>query len=189
MIMLNFLYANKESDLNIVCQNILDTFQVKYSKLHLKNILDNHVDNPSLLTIKDTLFEYGIESVAIKKGDYSYTDFETPFICSIQQEDWHKASFTIVRDVNDRDITYLDPQKNKFISIPLVEFENIDKGVVLLTDDTHKKNEVNLNTNLVNQRNKKIVRNIPIYLAFTVFVSALANIICRIAGINFIIMA
>ena len=175
--MLNFLYAKKESDLNIVCQNILDIFQVKYSKLNLKNILDNHVDNSSLLTIKDTLFEYGVESAAIKKGSYNYVDFETPFICSIQKEDWHKASFTVISHVNDMEITYLDPQNNKFVTIPLVEFESIDKGVVLLTDNTHKKDEVNLNTNLVNQRNQKIVRNIPIYLAFAVFVSALANII------------
>ncbi|MFZ4260633.1 vitamin K epoxide reductase family protein [Sphingobacterium sp. HJSM2_6] len=177
MIMSNFLYNINESDLDIVCRNILDVYQVKYSKLNLKDIIDNHVDNPSLLTIKDTLFEYGVESAAIKKGSYNYIDFETPFICSIQKEDWHNASFTVVGDVNDMEVTYLEPQKNKFITIPLVEFESIDKGVVLLTDDTHKKDEVNLNTNLVNQRNKKIVKNIPIYLAFTVFVSALSNII------------
>jgi len=177
MSMLNFLYAKKENDLNIVCENMLDIYQVKFSKLNLKSIIDNHVDNPSLLTIKDTLFEYGVESAAIKKGNYNYADFETPFICSIQKDDWPSASFTVVHDVNDLDVTYLDSQINKFVTIPLVEFENIDKGVVLLTDDAHKKDEVNLKTNLVNQRNKKIVRNIPIYLAFAMFFCALANII------------
>lgn len=190
MRILNFPYAKKENDLNVVCENILDTYQVKFSKLNLKSIIDNHVDNPSLLTIKDVLFQYGIESVAIRKGNYNYVDFETPFICSIQKEDWPSASFTVVSDVNDMNITYLHPENNKFVTIPLVEFEKVDKGVVLLTDDSHKKDEVNLKTNLVNERNQKIVKNIPIYLACVVFVNALINIIlnyqANISWINII---
>ncbi|MFZ4263757.1 vitamin K epoxide reductase family protein [Sphingobacterium sp. HJSM2_6] len=174
---LEVLNAKKENDLHFVCKNLLEIYQVKYTKLNLIYLLDNHIDNPSLLTIKDTLFEYGIESAAINKGKFSYVDFETPFVCSIQKKNWQKASFTLVSNVTDKDITYLDPEKHKYDTISFLEFENIDKGVVLLTDDNHKKDEANLKSNLVKQRNINIAKNMPIYMFCALLIFTLVNII------------
>ena len=162
--MFHFLKLKKDDDLKIVCKHLFETFNIKYSDLHLERALEEHVDAPSLLSIKDIIFEYGVESAAIRKANYNYYDFETPFICSIQQEDWHKASFTIISQVNETNITYLESQTNKFKEIPLSQFEQIDKGIILLTDDSHKKDELNLSSNLIKQRNQTIARNVPIYL-------------------------
>lgn len=165
MKILHLLKPKQDNDLKLVCKNLFETYHIKYSDLYLEKALEEHVDSPTLLSIKDTLFKYGVESVAIRKADYNYYDFETPFICSIQQEDWHKGSFTIVSQVSETNITYLDPQTNKLKEIPLSEFEQIDKGIILLTDDSHKKDELNLASHLIEQRNQTIARNIPIYLS------------------------
>lgn len=185
MDMFHFLKLKKDDDLKIVCKHLFETFNIKYSDLHLERALEEHVDAPSLLSIKDIIFEYGVESAAIRKANYNYYDFETPFICSIQQEDWHKASFTIISQVNETNITYLESQTNKFKEIPLSQFEQIDKGIILLTDDSHKKDELNLSSNLIKQRNQTIARNVPIYLGLiTLLISLGYNVFNFQTGVS-----
>ncbi|UQA77527.1 thioredoxin domain-containing protein [Sphingobacterium siyangense] len=169
----NLLKPKQDNDLKQVCKNLFDSYNIKYSDLHLEKVLEEHVDNSSLLSIKDTLFEYGVESAAIRKADYNYYDFEPPFICSIQQEDWYKARFTVVSQVDETNITYLDPQTNKLKEIPLSQFEKIDKGIILLMDDSNKKDESKLAAHLIEQRNQIIARNTPIYLSLITLVLSL----------------
>lgn len=93
MKLLNQLYSTHEDDLFIVSQSLLNHYNIKHSDLHLRNLLQDHIDYPSLLTIKDTLSEYGIESVALRKGNHNYFEFETPFICSIQKVNLSSLSY------------------------------------------------------------------------------------------------
>ncbi|WP_140937578.1 hypothetical protein [Sphingobacterium lumbrici] len=58
----------RQSDGLLVCTKILDFFHIRHTQLYLANAIEAHVDSPSLLSIKDVLSEYGIESVAIRKG-------------------------------------------------------------------------------------------------------------------------
>lgn len=76
----------KSNNLLSVCSYVLNRYKVKFTERRLKELLESNVDYPSLLSIKDALGEYAIQSAALRKGDNSYDDFELPFICSVQKE-------------------------------------------------------------------------------------------------------
>ena len=164
MFFFNSGYQTTEGNILQICNYVLNQFLIKHNKSQLDYLIERHIESNSLLAVKDVLYEYGVESAAIRKGNYSYSDFETPFISSIQQEDWPYANFTIITNVNDGQITYLDPIKNKIIITFLEEFERIDKGVVLLIDGSAKMDESNYTNNKNKKRREYFVKNIPIYL-------------------------
>lgn len=137
----------------LVCRYILSYFNVKYTIKQLSISLEDHTDYPSLLSLHDVLHEYGIVSTAIRKGDFSYEDVETPYISSIQQEDWPSADFTVVIQAENNQITYLDPITGKTKTVSLPDFEKVDKGILLLIDAESPKDESNYLVNL-SQENK-----------------------------------
>jgi uncharacterized membrane protein/thiol-disulfide isomerase/thioredoxin len=90
-----------------------------------------------------------------------------PFVCAIQQSDWSSSSFTAVMDIDENTdtISYLDPVSNSITSRSLADFENMDKGIILLIDASNKKDEVNYIQNSQQQRNHKLLQYTPVYLA------------------------
>lgn len=164
MFFLNSRQQSAEGNILQICTYVLSQFFVKYSKSNLDYLLENHIESNSLLAVKDILYGYGVESAAIRKGNYSYSDFETPFISSVQQEDWPNANFTVITNVNDGYVNYLDTIKNKIITTSIEEFERIDKGIVLLIDGSDKINESNYLNNKYKDRIQFFVKNIPTYL-------------------------
>ncbi|WP_316820462.1 vitamin K epoxide reductase family protein [Pedobacter gandavensis] len=160
---LSIIKKNQTDNLVSTAKFITDHFQIKTTKTSLLSHIEHHIDYPSLLTIKDTLLEFGIESAAIKKGNYSYADFDTPFVCAIQQEDWGQASFTVVIEANNEEIQYLDPLTNSVTTIPTHEFENLDKEIMLLLDGDQKKDEPSYNENKKKESIKDFIKQIPFY--------------------------
>ncbi|MBB2953366.1 hypothetical protein FHR29_004177 [Sphingobacterium sp. JUb56] len=47
----NFLQSKKQSDLYCACEFVLDSAKVKYNKLNLQNLLEAHIEYPSLLSL------------------------------------------------------------------------------------------------------------------------------------------
>lgn len=158
-----FLFKQKESNIKHVIDYFLTMHAIKYTSFHLQESIENHIDSSTMLTVKDVLFEYGIESVAVRKGNYTYEDFEVPFICSIQKDDWSNSAFTIVTANENGKISYLDPINNEVLTIDLAVFESMDKEIVLLLDAEHKKNEVNFLQNLSIERTQNILAKIPFF--------------------------
>lgn len=174
MIFFSSIRKLSESNLLQTCNYVLNMFLVKNSKYRLCEIIESHLESNSLLAIKDVLQEYGIESVAIRKGEYSYFDFETPFIVSIQQEDWSNANFAVVTEANDQHLRYLEPINNSIATISLSEFGNIDKGIILLLDDSEKNDEKNYAIHRKKERTQSIIKNAPIYLTLlTILMSSI----------------
>ncbi|WP_312340692.1 vitamin K epoxide reductase family protein [Sphingobacterium sp.] len=137
-----------QNNLTLVCQYILNHYRIKNTFSGVSTLIDEHTEYPSLLSIIDTLSEYGIESAAIRKGDYNYNDFELPFICSIQQPYWPQACFTVVTKIDGDEINYLDPVRKIEVSASVNDFSNIDKDIVLLVDATTSKDELYYQKNI-----------------------------------------
>lgn len=162
---ISIIKLKKENDdLFTVCQLLLESLNIDFTETGLSETLKDHVEYPSLLSLKDSLFQYGIESAAIRKGEYNYYDFETPFICSIQKESWSTAKFTIVTSADNDKIEFLDPITNRTVSVPLEEFNKIDKNIILMLDTSNPKHENNIEENKKKQRNDSLIKQIPIYL-------------------------
>lgn len=181
---LNIFTRKKQNDLFNTCSFLLDKLKVNFTQTGLSNTVEDHVEYPSILSLKDTLSGYNIESAAIRKGEYSYSDFETPFICSIQKEGWSKPSFTIVTKAEDNGIEYLEPISNSIQSIPLEEFEKIDKNIILLMDTSTAKDEPNLETNRKKERDRKISKRVPFYLATFALVTSIGFSLSSPFGIH-----
>ncbi|NSL88809.1 thioredoxin domain-containing protein [Chitinophaga sp. Mgbs1] len=181
---LRTLFAGrKENDLFKTCHYLLESLKINFTTRGLSETLQHHVEYPSLLSLKDTLSEYGIESAAIEKGAHSYEAFETPFICSIQQEGWHMAYFTIVTRAEAGRIEYLDPLTDKLQQLPLEDFEKIDKHILLLLDTDAAKHEKNYAANRKIQRNNLLAGRVPLLLAFAAIIFAAVRIYTHAAGI------
>jgi uncharacterized membrane protein len=161
--MKSLLFSKEVCNLEMIIAYYLRLYDVNFTSYNLKETIDSNINGPSLLTIKDVLFDYGIESVVIRKGRYSFTDFEIPFICLIQKEDWSKPAFTIVTSNDNGAIEYLDPLRNELVSIDLISFETIDKEVLMLLNAEHKKHETNYKQNRIKEKSANIISKIPIY--------------------------
>lgn len=71
----DFLKGKSNSDLYSACAFVLDSAKVKYNKLNLQNLLEAHIEYPSLLSLKDVLAEYDVVSMAVRKGNHVYGAF------------------------------------------------------------------------------------------------------------------
>lgn len=88
----NFLQSKKQSDLYCACEFVLDSAKVKYNKLNLQNLLEAHIEYPSLLSLKDVLAEYDVVSMAVRKGNHVYGGF------AIRQGFCFIVNFTKIRN-------------------------------------------------------------------------------------------
>ncbi|HAL52526.1 MULTISPECIES: vitamin K epoxide reductase family protein [Sphingobacterium] len=161
---MDFLFFNKrQSSAFLSTEYILNILEIRFSRSNLKTLLEEHVDYPSFWTVSEVLRKFGVRSAAVKKNKYEYTDFEVPFICTIQKKVWGEPEFTVVTSVNGEEITYLDPHKNVLITDLTKEFESIDKEIILLIDGTNKIDEADFVRNRRREIIRKLVSQIPIY--------------------------
>jgi len=133
--------------------------------MHLNRLLTDHLYSSSLLAVQDILSEYGVESVAIRKGEHSYNEFEIPFVCSIQQVNWPIAAFTVVTNINNDRIDYFDPLTKQVTTTTIEKFQSIDNNIIMLIDGTKAFNEINLKQNLVKEQNEILLANLPLIFA------------------------
>lgn len=80
MTIFSILKPNRPGNLFLVCQRLLTQAQVKFTNSHLEKILKKDINYPSLLTIKDTLEEYGIDAMAIRKNKYTNADWRELYL-------------------------------------------------------------------------------------------------------------
>ena len=149
------------SDTFLVIKEILSHYKVLFTDNEVKRQIEEHPDHQSFLPIKDVLSSYGVQSVAVRKGNYSYSDFETPFVCNIQYDNWAVPNFALVLKAENDLITYLDPILTIEKTIAIKDYEKVDKGVVLLLDGDNTFDEPNFKENKKSQNRKKILGNMP----------------------------
>lgn len=154
----------KDDDILECCAYILQYYHVKYTRSKLISLLKSHLEYPSLLSVKETLLYYGIQSAAIRKRDYDYEDFEVPFICPIQKEGWPDASFAVVLSVENSLLSYFDPFSSRNFTVSLGEFQKIDKEIILLLDGESIKHEENYHENQRQGRLKTITAWLPLVI-------------------------
>lgn len=175
--LIRHLGRSENDDLFNTCCFLLKSKNILYSDLHLKSLLTEHIHYPSLLTIQDALLEYEITSIALYRGEYSYHDFEFPFICAIQKDRWSNSAITIVVNVLNDDVHYLDPLKNKVTITTIDNFQSMHTGSILLIDTSKFVNEKNLRGNKAKERKEKILTSTPLMLIILSFFTCAIYII------------
>lgn len=158
-----------------VCRSFLREIGVKVTDTSLKERLAQHPSFPSLLSLKDVFTDFGVKNIVLKREQHDLGDFETPFICVIEQNKGESSSFTIIQTVDENRITFYHPVELSWKTISLKEFEQWDTGIVLLAE----KNEFSGEKDYQKQRGKERVANfialIPLYLCFFAVVFTLSS--------------
>lgn len=165
--LLNTSIANE--NLAQTCHYVLNYYGIKNTITSLDSFIDEHLENPSILALMDSLSRYGIDNAAIRKGDYEYKDFELPFVCSIQRPSWSHPYFTVVTAIDENNVTYFDPIEKDDRILPIAEFDQIDKDIILLLDATDPKPETDYAANKKKEKNKLIARGLYVSVIAIVF--------------------
>jgi uncharacterized membrane protein len=139
-----------------VTEYIISRLNVNVTKSTIRYTLNKHVDFPSLLSLSDSLDEWGISNAAIRLDNLSQLqELPTPYIAPSSRE---KGAYLIVEAINAGKITHYEPVSSLRVTEPIIDFSKHWSGVVLLTEKNEKSGEVEYKAN----RLKEIVNNIKL---------------------------
>src|SRR5690606_14856734 len=178
-------------------ENIIGVSQLLCSKLGvkvtsgtLKEILLNHPDYPSLLSISDTLANLGIDNVAIKCEIDKLEKLPTPFITIILGDKKNKNNYILVSSIDEKTITYFENILQNPVKISKEKFADrwIHK-IVLLAGAEDPKGEVEYEVKKREQRNEYILLNIGLFILpiLTTFTCVASYVMWGSASVNSII--
>lgn len=163
---MKFIDKLRQNDRNVytMCEVLFGLLDINVSKKSLEAEIDKHIYFPSLLTIKDVLRKFGVESGAINKNDDSFGDFELPFITSIQKKEWGTSYFTVVKMANENIVEYYDPVNLKWTTATAENFENWDKNIILLVERLEINGEADFKKRKDEEKKERIIKTIPFFL-------------------------
>lgn len=118
--------------------NLLQQLQVKRITPNTVNeILQNHPDYPSLLSINDSLQQWHIDTAAFMAEPEKLHEIPAPFIAVLNNKDF----VTVIQ--NGETITYKNGTNKKAIRKTKEDFIKEWKGIVLLADKNEQSGDVN----------------------------------------------
>lgn len=137
----------------------METLDIPFTQRFLKEKILTHPHYPSLLSISDTLEEYGVESVAVKWGTDRLDDFPLPGVVQVSQPD--VAYFNIITAVSEKTVSLYDEQGRQKV-VPRLDFLKRWTGVSLLVEAGVDAGEPGIGQKA---RNQRIVQGISLVAA------------------------
>ena len=138
-----------------VTSKLLKKINVPFTKIGLKTTLTNHPFYPSLLSLSDTINQYGIVNRALKVEIDQLEELPTPFFAFIHNPEINTEDFVCVTDISKESVEYYytgvrKVSKNSFISA-------WESQIVLLVEATNesKESRYSENNSLVNKHRSK----------------------------------
>ena len=98
----------------------------------LRKAVEEHLDYLSLLAISDVLERFGAETVAARLSGDQHCELDQPYITQIRLGDEGEQVFTVVRPEGDKQLSYLHPEKHRWILATVEEFAKLFPRVVLV---------------------------------------------------------
>lgn len=128
--------------------------QVNVSETTLQREIEEHPDYPSLLSVSDILKSFGVENLAIRISEDKLTEIPLPFIAQIQGEESAFKFFTIIKEINNKQLHYFDPEKHQWAFIDKEDFLLRFSGVILLVSRTEKGGELDYTEKVKAERHR-----------------------------------
>jgi hypothetical protein len=120
--MVNCLNASKR---------LLESLRIPFTLKFLKEKILTHPHYPSLLSIADTLEEYGLESLSVKLGPNKLDDIPLP--CIVQVSLSNGSFFFILTEVSEDRIKFFN-EKGESRELPRLDFLKIWTGIGLIVE-------------------------------------------------------
>lgn len=115
----------------MVCKRLLESLRIPYTRKFLKEKILTHPKYPSLLSITDTLEEYGLESLAVKLGPDKLDSIPLP---SIVQASFYNGTFFFLLNVVAGDNIKFFNERGESKVLPRLDFLKNWTGVCLLLE-------------------------------------------------------
>lgn len=115
----------------ITSKRLLGALDIPFTQEFLKEKVLTHPQCPSLLSISDTVEEYGVESMAVKLGPDRLGDFPAPGIVQVSLA--NGTFFNVVTAVSENSVSVFD-EKGRQKDIPRLDFLRRWTGVGLLVE-------------------------------------------------------
>lgn len=121
-----------------ITKKILGLLGIPHSSNYLREILDSHPEQESLLSISDTLGKYKVDSLAVQIGEDKLGQIPLP--CVVQMKGDAHPYFSCLSWVSEGHVEYIDI-KGGTTKIPREEFISKWTGVALLLEKSENSSE------------------------------------------------
>jgi len=138
----------------IVSKRLLESLKVPFTEKFLKEKILTHPQYPSLLSLSDTLEEYGVESVAAKLGPERLDELPSPGIVQVSLA--NGTFFNVITAVSENMVSVFD-EKGKQKDISRLDFLKMWTGVSLLAEAKEDAAEPEIGQKI---RDRRIIRGL-----------------------------
>jgi uncharacterized membrane protein/thiol-disulfide isomerase/thioredoxin len=146
-----------------VAKVLVDLLYVNISQSTIKDEIEMHPNYPSLLSVSDTLNNYGIETVTAKFDHEAFPHLPIPFITQIKGKSASDDFFTIVKEIDTTSVCFLDPEKHQWTTVPSGNFFERCSEIVLLAEAGKNAGEPEYQQQITQERKVRTVRRLLIW--------------------------
>jgi uncharacterized membrane protein/thiol-disulfide isomerase/thioredoxin len=171
------MFNGVEDNCQMVINQMCILNHVPVTKGTVKKKIEEHPDFASLLSVNDVLNNFGFETLSLKSPLPLLKDLPTPFIAQIRRG---QKLFTVVKEVNNSSITFLDPDTSKTEKIDLESFESQYTGIILLAKAGENAGELHYKQHL-----KKEKRQMRIHGLMIISIPVFVLLICCLTFSNY----
>lgn len=150
------LFAPKEPLVELTVQ-LIRTLGVRVTDETIKEAIEDHPDQGSLLSISDVLNTYNVENVVAKVAKPDVMKLNTPFIAQLNSKEG-LPYFTVVKAINEVKVICWNGLKSKWIAYERAEFTADFLGTVLLADVDETSGDIDYDQKYQHQLRKKTIK-------------------------------
>jgi len=105
----------------------------KISRSSLERDIKRHPNYPTFLSISDVLNNYGVENLTARFDKEALPQIPTPFIIQVNGKK-QVNQFTVVRDINEKQAQYYDPESQSWSTVSLEVFTEKSSSNILMAE-------------------------------------------------------
>lgn len=125
-------------------QKLLNELSIKVTLTTLEADLVNHPYYPKLVSLTDVLTNYGVHNITFKTTLPKLDDMPLPFLAVTKSEHQTGEILALVLTVEDKHITYFDPESERVVSVTKDKFSGLwPSGLVVIMDAEQGVDEIN----------------------------------------------
>ncbi|HTK21040.1 MAG TPA: vitamin K epoxide reductase family protein [Mucilaginibacter sp.] len=143
----------------------------KISRSTLEKDIKGHPNYPTFLSISDVLNNHGIENLTARFDKEKLPEIPTPFITQVNGKR-QVNQFTVVKEINDKQTYYYDPETQSWSTITLDAFAEKSSGNILMAEVEEQVKEKDYENKITEEKRVRLsqilmVVCLPLFLLFS----------------------
>lgn len=156
---------NPVHNCEMVVNQICKLHHITVTRSSIKKNIEEHPDFGSLLSVSDTLNNFGFETLSVKISINQLKKLPAPFIAQIRRK---QKLFIVVKEISDANLHFLDPHTFKSETIDFKTVESQFTGIILLAEARENAGEKDYQKHLREEK-RQMFTNILTVTAIPIF--------------------